>query len=219
MHARKLPRISEPSFDRDYGNGSSTSSGKMSKNYRNDRRSSMSPSDRNMSPRDRVDRYKGGGGQGGGRRDRDRDRERDQREYYKYRSSRDRNRERSPKERKWDNRRSSGQVNDHRDQLRDQRIERDHRDQREHRERVMDQRDHHHHHHNQQQSSSGSTSTGSVRSVGDWSEHTSSSGKKYYYNCVSEVSRKYSKRQIFVQKFNFDKTPSIFTSFSSQFFF
>ena len=29
-----------------------------------------------------------------------------------------------------------------------------------------------------------------VRSVGDWSEHTSSSGKKYYYNCVSEVSRK-----------------------------
>lgn len=139
-----------------------------------------------MSPRDRVDRYKGGGQ---GRRDRDRDRERDQREYYKYRSSRDRNRERSPKERKWDNRRSSGQVNDHRDQLRDQRIERDHRDQREHRERVMDQRDHHHHHHNQQQSSSGSTSTSSVRSVGDWSEHTSSSGKKYYYNCVSEVSQ------------------------------
>jgi hypothetical protein len=30
-----------------------------------------------------------------------------------------------------------------------------------------------------------------VRSVGDWSEHTSSSGKKYYYNCVSEVSRKF----------------------------
>lgn len=28
-----------------------------------------------------------------------------------------------------------------------------------------------------------------VRSVGDWSEHTSSSGKKYYYNCVSEVSQ------------------------------
>jgi len=28
-----------------------------------------------------------------------------------------------------------------------------------------------------------------VRSVGDWSEHTSSSKKKYYYNCVSEVSQ------------------------------
>lgn len=24
---------------------------------------------------------------------------------------------------------------------------------------------------------------------GDWSEHISSSGKKYYYNCVSEVSQ------------------------------
>lgn len=25
--------------------------------------------------------------------------------------------------------------------------------------------------------------------VGDWSEHTSSSGKKYYYNCKTEVSQ------------------------------
>lgn len=32
-------------------------------------------------------------------------------------------------------------------------------------------------------------STSGLRSVGDWSEHTSSSGKKYYYNCVTEVSQ------------------------------
>ena len=30
-----------------------------------------------------------------------------------------------------------------------------------------------------------------IKSVGDWSEHVSSSGKKYYYNSVTEVSRKY----------------------------
>jgi hypothetical protein len=28
-----------------------------------------------------------------------------------------------------------------------------------------------------------------IKSVGDWSEHVSSSGKKYYYNSVTEVSR------------------------------
>ena len=166
MHARKLPRISEPSFDRDYGNGSSSAS-KMSKNYR-DRRSSMSPSDRNMSPRERNDRAKYG------RRDRDRDRERE-RDYYKYRSSRDRNRDRSPKERKWE--RPDRRNRDHR--INDQRMERERE-----RDRVMEN-DHGHH------QSGSSNSTASVRSVGDWSEHTSSSGKKYYYNCVTEVSRKY----------------------------
>ena len=44
MHARKLPRISEPSFDRDYGNGATASTSKVTKNYR-DRRS-VSPSER-----------------------------------------------------------------------------------------------------------------------------------------------------------------------------
>ena len=29
-----------------------------------------------------------------------------------------------------------------------------------------------------------------VRSVGEWTEHISSSGKRYYYNSVTEVSRK-----------------------------
>lgn len=28
-----------------------------------------------------------------------------------------------------------------------------------------------------------------VSRVGDWSEHISSSGKKYYYNCKTEVSQ------------------------------
>ncbi len=28
-----------------------------------------------------------------------------------------------------------------------------------------------------------------IQKVGDWSEHTSSSGKKYYYNCKTEVSQ------------------------------
>ena len=46
--------------------------------------------------------------------------------------------------------------------------------------------------HHSQHSSASSGSSATLRSVGDWSEHTSSSGKKYYYNCVSEISRKYS---------------------------
>ena len=28
-----------------------------------------------------------------------------------------------------------------------------------------------------------------ISRVGDWSEHVSSSGKKYYYNCKTEVSQ------------------------------
>lgn len=142
MHARKLPRISEPSFDRDYGNGSSSSSSK-SKSYRR----SISPSDR--SPRDR--KY----GRGS----------RSDRDYYQNKYRRERNRDRSPKERKWERR------SDHRDHGRNN--DRDHGI-RESSSRV-DQ----------------NSSTASLRSVGDWSEHTSSQGKKYYYNCVSEVSRTY----------------------------
>ena len=196
MHARKLPRISEPSFDRDYGNGSQSGS-KMSKNYR-DRRSSMSPSDRNMSPRDRSDnrsKY--------GRRDRERDRERE-RDYYKNRSSRDRYRDRSPKERKWEHR-----V----DRRERERINEQHRERERERERIME-REHHGH------QGSSSNSAASVRSVGDWSEHTSSSGKKYYYNCVTEVSRTYQNNSLKVslkKKCEIEKsyflTKTIFTRF------
>ena len=154
MHARKLPRISEPSFDRDYGNGSSGS-----RAYRD-----RSPSDvASRSPRDRS-KY--------GRRDRD------NRDYYKYsRGSRDR-RDRSPKDRKWES--SSRRDRSPKDRKWDRGDQR------------MDHRGDHHH-----QPSSGSSSMANsappleskLRSVGDWTEHTSSSGKKYYYNSVSEVSR------------------------------
>ena len=57
-------------------------------------------------------------------------------------------------------------------------------------ERDRDDRlDHRENHH--QANTSGSGSDVKVRSVGNWSEHTSSSGKIYYYNCVTEVSRKF----------------------------
>ena len=77
MHARKLPRISEPSFDRDYGNGSSSGS-KMNNKYNREnnreRVRSVSPDGRGMSPRDRSKYIRRD------HRERDRDRERD---YYR----------------------------------------------------------------------------------------------------------------------------------------
>ena len=76
-------------------------------------------------------------------------------------------RDRSPRDRKWDRR------------DRDRLMERD-------RDDRLDHRENHH-----QANTSGSGSDVKVRSVGNWSEHTSSSGKIYYYNCVTEVSRKY----------------------------
>jgi len=152
MHARKLPRISEPSFDRDYGNGSSSGS-KMSK-YNRERVRSVSPDGRGMSPRDRSKYIRRD------HRERDRDRERDY-----YRRKQQQQRDRSPRDRKWDRR------------DRDRLIERD-------RDDRLDHRENHH-----QANTSGSGSDSKVRSVGNWSEHTSSSGKIYYYNCVTEVSQ------------------------------
>lgn len=239
MHARKLPRISEPSFDKNYyhgggqsgerdrerggGGGGSGGGGydrgggggghhrghhddpgggglgggrsKYNKSnklkYYSNRRS-ISPDVRN-SPRDARDRDVRDG--------RERDRERDHRserskygstsrlrdkdrEYYstsKYRkedyresggAGRERDRDRSPigKERKWGGDYSSSSKS-----------------------RLADK----------EASSSATSSTSSVsnsggqgqavdskvKSVGDWTEHTSSSGKKYYYNCISEVSQ------------------------------
>ena len=56
MHARKLPRISEPSFDQDYGSGTSVSTSKVpiigiigkSPNYWDQRRVSSSEKGTNM---------------------------------------------------------------------------------------------------------------------------------------------------------------------------
>ncbi len=38
-------------------------------------------------------------------------------------------------------------------------------------------------------SGGGSRAEPKIKTVADWSEHISSSGKKYYYNSVTEVSR------------------------------
>ena len=170
MHARKLPRISEPSFDRDYGNGSSGS-----RAYRD--RSPSDVANRGMSPRDRS-KY--------GRRDRD------NRDYYKYsRGSRDRRSDRSPKDRKWESSSSRRGDRSPKDRKWDRGGDRD--------QRIMD-RDGGHHHLSGCNAMAGNNSSSAnnppleskLRSVGDWTEHTSSSGKKYYYNSVTEVSREYS---------------------------
>ena len=178
MHARKLPRISEPSFDKDYyDHGGSKGSGGFKTNKVNkyssyrDRRS-ISPDGR--SPRDRERKYSR-------MRDRDRERDRDRdRDYYtssKYRNSskedhhhRDRSPLKDHRSAKWDHRdvnsKSSGNSRGEKESI----------------------------------SSSSSSSAsgiqnssllgeGKVKSVGDWSEHLSSSGKKYYYNCITEVSQ------------------------------
>lgn len=39
------------------------------------------------------------------------------------------------------------------------------------------------------ESSSAARDRDRVTRIGDWSEHVSSSGKKYYYNCKTEVSQ------------------------------
>ena len=164
MHARKLPRISEPSFDKDYYDNGRGYSSKYSNKMRSypggsgsggSYRRSVSPDLRSQSPRDR-------GGPMGKHHSMRRDREK-----YSTRKDRDRDRagmrDRSPKERKWESNRSN-------------------------RDRDLPL-------------SGGSGRSGGggggggpeskIKSVGDWSEHVSSSGKKYYYNSVTEDSREY----------------------------
>ena len=189
MHARKLPRISEPSFDKDYyDNGRSYNTSKYSSTAKmrpygggggsggpsggvSAYRRSVSPELRTQSPRDR-----GGGGPMGKHHSMRRGDRDHPPQHNKYSSRKERERERdrvltggsirdrSPKERKWESRSS--------------RSERD-----------------------LPPSGGGSGGGGGsngggrsdskIKSVGDWSEHVSSSGKKYYYNSVTEVSRKY----------------------------
>ena len=167
MHDRKLPRISEPSFDKDYyDNGRGYSSKYKMRPYgggsggNSTYRRSLSPDLRNQSPRDRGAPM---GKHHSMRRDRDK---------YPPRKERDRDRagirDRSPKERKWESSRSN-------------------------RDRDIPMNS---------SGSGGSRGGGGggggsaggepkIKSVGDWSEHVSSSGKKYYYNSVTEVSREY----------------------------
>ena len=47
----------------------------------------------------------------------------------------------------------------------------------------------------------------------------SNASRKIHTFDINTLYAHYSKSQIFVQKFNFDKTPNIFTSFSPQIFF
>ena len=247
MHARKLPRISEPSFDKDYSHtnsydgGGNTGGGKNnytkysphssakdkiknSSGFGSCRagedylyRRSLSPDSRQDSPRGMNASSRRGGGdssiKGFSRSTRDRT-ERDS--YYsssKYSSSRnDRDNERTSSYLERNS--SSRRERDERERVRDRERSRSPRQNNRKSgwndptrtsrnlasDRIGDK---------SESGSSGSTGSSGgtnssssnssnviapletkVRSVGDWSEHTSSSGKKYYYNCVSEVSRK-----------------------------
>ena len=243
MHARKLPRISEPSFDKDYshsnnydGGGAAAGKSNYSKytphnsakeklkntsgfgSCRGDDylyRRSLSPDSRQDSPRGLNSSTRRGGDSSMNKGFSRNTRDRNEREYYsssKYSSSRN---ERDSERASYLERNSSSRrERDERDRGRDRDRSRSPRQtnrksawndaSRNSRnmtsDRIADK---------SESGSSGSTgssagtnsssSTSSnalapletkVRSVGDWSEHTSSSGKKYYYNCVSEVSRK-----------------------------
>jgi hypothetical protein len=178
MHARKLPRISEPSFDKDYYDNGRGYSSKYSSTTKmrpyagpssgaSSYRRSVSPEFRTQSPRDR-----GGGGPLGKHHSMRRDRG----DHNKYSTRKDRDRERdrvltgsnvrdrSPKERKWESRGG--------------------------RDRELGLGG------GGGRGGGGGVPDTKVKSVGDWSEHVSSSGKKYYYNSVTEVSRTYSLKLI-----------------------
>lgn len=171
MHARKLPRISEPSFDKDYydyGNKSSYKSKLKYSSYRDHRRS-ISPDNRS-SPRDR-DRDR----KYARMRDRDRDhRDRDHRDH------RDRERDRESYYSKY----SRSKDDRDRDSYRDRSPNKDHRSKWESSRDSKSSR-------LEKESERTSSTTGEIdiKSVGDWAEHLSSSGKKYYYNCITEVSQ------------------------------
>ena len=52
---------------------------------------------------------------------------------------------------------------------------------------------------------------------GDWSEHTSSSGKKYYYNCKTEVSQWEKPREWIVRTESRQRQPNDYSSSRSMF--
>jgi len=165
MHAapRKLSRINDPVYEKDYGNSDKVY-GNNDKVYSSNNklhasggkhsfRRSVSPDSRSTSPKDRSMYGKGNGMYGNSRLDprmrRDSDRDcRDSRDYGKYsrkENREERERDRSPRDRKW---------NDYKEKSREKEGE-------------------------------GSR----ITTCGDWTEHYSSSRKKYYYNCKTEVSQ------------------------------
>lgn len=169
MHAaRKLSRINDPVYDKDYGNSekvystnnsekgynSSTEKfDKFDKYSKHSFRRSVSPDSRSSSPKERSMYGKGNGMYSNNsrldprmRRDSDRDC-RDSRDYGKYsrkENREERERDRSPRDRKWDYKEKS-----------------------------------------REKEGEGSR----ITTCGDWTEHYSSSRKKYYYNCKTEVSQ------------------------------
>lgn len=53
---------------------------------------------------------------------------------------------------------------------------------------------------------------------GDWSEHLSSSGKKYYYNCKTEVSQWEKPREWIVRNDSRQRQSNDYSSRSSMYF-
>jgi hypothetical protein len=184
MHARKLPRISEPSFDKDYydngrgySNASKYSNGPKMRPYGGrgsggsgapSYRRSVSPDLRSQSPRDR-----GGGGPNGKHHSMRCDRGDHPQQQHHHQQQPPHNKYSTRKERDRDRDRVLTGSNSVRD--------------RSPKERKWESRGG-----RDRDVGLGGGSRGGdskLKSVGDWTEHVSSSGKKYYYNSVTEVSR------------------------------
>lgn len=193
MHARKLPRISDGLHEKhqthSYENARYSSKYRYS-NHEKNRDSpstnslrSSSPDSRSQSPRchKAANYYKA--------REKERERERENRERDRDRE-RDRERERH-RERTHDRERERdrGEYSDYRDTREDSRSPKDRRrevrDRERDRERERDGRGAH----DRLNSVHKKEEKERQLRVGDWSEHVSSSGKKYYYNCRTEVSQ------------------------------
>lgn len=205
MHARKLPRISDGFNEKhqahSYENSKYSSKYRYS-NHEKNRDSpstnslrSSSPDSRSQSPRyhkaanyykvrekererDRENRE----------RDRDRDRERERERERERDRDRDRDRERDRERERDRDRDYRGDYRD-RGELYDSRSPKDRRrevrDRDRERERDRDSRGNH----DRINSVHKKEEKERLARVGDWSEHVSSSGKKYYYNCRTEVSQ------------------------------
>ncbi|XP_060878976.1 WW domain-containing adapter protein with coiled-coil [Metopolophium dirhodum] len=197
MHARKLQRISDGYYDKNPSHQYQNSKYLVSKNSSSDQKygsvrgngtsypspSRGSPSrDRSYSSKSSYHSQKS-----------HRDKERDSRDYKSRNSDKYSDYSRSPKDR-----RSRDEYRTNHDRISPEKMvvhsvkwsnSRDSRDSRESGQRKVV--------HSSCQSSSSSSNNRESRSggsstvtkVGDWSEHTSSSGKKYYYNCKTEVSQ------------------------------
>ncbi|CAL4064819.1 unnamed protein product [Meganyctiphanes norvegica] len=193
MHARKLPRISDGLHEKhqthSYENARYSSKYRYS-NHEKSRDSpstnslrSSSPDSRSQSPRchKAANYYKV--------REKERERERENRERDRDRE-RDRERERH-RERNHDRERERdrGEYSEYRDTREDSRSPKDRRrevrDRDRDRERERDGRGAH----DRLNSVHKKEEKERQMRVGDWSEHVSSSGKKYYYNCRTEVSQ------------------------------